>query len=58
MEQEIQPYEQTRVNGTPFVVYHQGDEESFVHVQDDGSVRLCGPSDWVVSVAPPEPTKG
>lgn len=59
MEQEIQPYEETRVNGTPFVVYHRGDEESFVHIQDDGSIRLGSGPDWMVSVAPPhEPAKG
>lgn len=51
-EQEIQPYEETTVDGTPFVVYHQFDEESYVHVQDDGSIRLCSGPDWVVSLAP------
>jgi hypothetical protein len=51
-EHEIQPYEALRIPGTALAVYHQGDEESWAHVQDDGAVKLFGPADWWVRVEP------
>jgi hypothetical protein len=53
MEIEVPPYEPTPIPGTALVVSHQGDEESYVHVEDDGSVRLCGGPDWTVRLAVP-----
>lgn len=50
---EIQPYETTRVRdgeGGTFLVYHDGDEESVVIVQDDGYVRFGSTSGtWVMN---------
>lgn len=50
-EQIIEPYEETRVEGTPFTVYHQSDEEGYVHVEDDGRVKLSSGPDWWVTAA-------
>lgn len=54
MEQhEILPNTEMRVPGTDLVVYHQGDEESYVHVGDDGLVKLVGPYDWFLRMPAP-----
>jgi hypothetical protein len=52
-EHEIQPYEEFRIPGTPLTVYHQGDEKSWAHVQEDGAVKLLGPADWLVEAEQP-----
>ncbi len=54
-EYEIEPYEETPIPGTPFVVYHQGSEESTAFVEDDGSLRLYAGDDWIVRLAPEGP---
>ncbi len=43
---EVEPYTDFAVPGTTLVVYHQGDEEGYVKVDDDGDVTLCSPFDW------------
>ncbi len=45
-EYEVPPYTDFEVPGTALVVYHQGDEEGWVHVDGDGDVELCSPFDW------------
>lgn len=50
---EVEPYEEFPVPGTPFVVYHQGDEESTARLGEDGSLHLYGGPDWTVRLAPP-----
>lgn len=45
---EVQPYEEVRLAGTPWVVYHQGDEEQTVTIDRSGELRLLGPNDWTV----------
>ena len=48
-EHEIPPYTKTPIPGTPLAAYHQGDEESYVRVGEDGLIKLCGPNDWFVT---------
>lgn len=43
---EVEPNTDFPVPGTPYVVYHQGDEEGYVKVDDDGDVELSSPFDW------------
>jgi hypothetical protein len=45
---EVQPYEEVRLGGTPWVVYHQGDEEQTATVNPKGELHLIGPRDWTV----------
>lgn len=47
----IEPYTDTPVPGTPFTVYHQGDEEAPVFVDPDGALRLYGGPDWTVRLS-------
>jgi hypothetical protein len=45
---EVQPYDEVRLAGTPWIVYHQGDEEQHATVDRNGQLNVHGPHGWIV----------
>jgi len=46
--QEVQPYQKTSVDGAPYDVWHDSDEEQYVKIRPDGSLEITGGDHWVV----------
>lgn len=51
-EYQIDPDTETPIPGTQLTVQHGGDEEGYVHVEEDGTIRLGGPWDWTLRTLP------
>lgn len=46
---EVPPYQELRLAGTPWIVYHEGDEEQTATVDQAGELKVRGPHDWTVN---------
>jgi hypothetical protein len=57
-EHEVQPDTATDIPGTGLTVQHSSDEEAYVHVLDDGTIRLAGGDNWHIRPTGRDETPG
>lgn len=47
----VEPQTETRIPGTPFIVWHDGDRAANVDVMVDGAIELWRGDTWIVRTA-------
>jgi hypothetical protein len=45
---DAEPYAETPIPGTGLTAYHYGNKAARMRVDDDGTVTLLGPVDWII----------